>query len=618
MKAKFTIKAEGTPKGCHAFPKGSDIAVKLSVINGDCDAAWFYIGNDERVIRGDSASFCRMENGFECEYRFNTDELFDGDGLYFCHFEFVKDGRRYYTAFDGSFNCYLADHFVNEAQILVYDERYEIPEWMMQGVVYQIFPDRFAKGGKVTRRDDAVYDENWENGIPEYPQIAGEAFPNNTHFGGTLYGVAEKLDYLESLGVNCIYLNPIFDAYSNHKYDTADFMKVDKTFGGDKALKELIDKAHKRGMKVVLDGVFNHVGDDSVYFDAYGKHGNGACSSENSPYRDWFTFTNYPNEYESWWGIRNLPRTVRCEGYIRHITDEVIPKYMKMGIDGWRLDVVDELESHFLERIVKAVKSYKSDAIIIGEVWEDASNKMAYDERKRYFRGLQLDSVTDYPIRRAIIDFVKYGNSRHLVDTVNMLYRNYPPHKLACIFNYLGSHDTDRIATVLGGEPDNGEPNSVLAERRMPKDVRKKTIKLLQNAYLLLASLPGVPCLFYGDEIGLEGYHDPFNRRPFPEKGFKDKTSDFFAQVNRIRRSEPLFGATEMIATEERSGVAKIVRTLGDEELIIIANMSDEPYQTKLKTPSHDVLTNKNHMRSITVPAKTVTVLKNKSIPKIY
>ncbi len=611
MNAIFKITANGTPLGCHAFPKDSDITVTLSVFDADCENAWFYIGNDERVLRGDSAFIRRAENGFECEYRFNTAEFCENDGLFFCHFEFISAGRRYYTAFDGSFNCYLADHFVNEAQILVYDERYEIPDWMNNGVVYQIFPDRFARGGKVTRREDAVYDENWENGIPEYPEIAGEAFPNNTHFGGTLYGVAEKLDYLESLGVTCIYLNPIFDAYSNHKYDTADFMKVDKTFGGDEALRELIEKAHARGIKIVLDGVFNHVGDDSIYFDAYGKHGGGACSSENSPYREWFTFTNYPHEYESWWGIRNLPRTVRCESYVRHITEEVIPKYMEMGVDGWRLDVVDELESDFLERITKSAKIMKPDAIIIGEVWEDASNKIAYNERKRYFRGLQLDSVTNYPIRRAMIDFLKNGNSRHLVDTVNMLHRNYPPHKLACLFNYLGSHDTDRIATVLGGEPDFGEPNAVLATRRMEKDVRKKTVKLLQKAYLLLASLPGVPCLFYGDEIALEGYHDPFNRRPFPEKGFSDKTSDYFKKVNEIKRKTPLFSATEMTATEEKWGVVRIVRTMADEKLTILANMSDEPFKFVLDSESIDVMTEKIYKRSVTLPPKDVIVLKS-------
>lgn len=615
MISKVEMISAGTPRGCHAFKKDIPFEIRLKVVGAEAEKVWFYLGNDQSVLIQREIPFLNAsfggEKGFESVIELSSRELGINEGLFFCHFEFSAEGKRWYIAFDGDESPYVSDRFVNELQIVLYDEKYLPPKWLFGGAMYQIFPDRFARGGETEKRDDAVYDPEWNNGIPEYPQHAGEAFPNNKHFGGTLYGVAERLDYLSDLGINCIYLNPIFDAYSNHKYDTADFLKVDKTFGGDKALAELVEKAHSRGIKVILDGVFNHVGNDSVYFDAYGKFGTGACSSKDSPYYGWFKFFDFPDEYDSWWGIKNLPKIVRCESYIRFITEEVIPKYMKMGIDGWRLDVADELEADFLDRIVKAVKSYKPDALIIGEVWEDASNKIAYNERKRYFRGAQLDAVTNYPFRNAVIDFVKYGDSEFLASTVNALYRHYPPHKLASVMNFLGSHDTERIATVLCGEPDYGEENSVLAVRCMTAEQRQTAKELLKNAYLLLASLPGVPCLYYGDEIALEGYHDPFNRRPFPEDGFEDEYSRFFAQVNKLRASEPLFRSDELKAASVADGVVRVDRINGAQRMITVANMSDTEYELNVQTPSVNLISGDVYTDKVTVPAKNVVLIKN-------
>ncbi len=609
MNLNFKITSKNSPSGNQTFPKGSEILIKLSA-DTQCQKAWFYLGNDERVFIQREVEVINQASSFSCAVLLTENDFPTDDGLYFCHFEFIANGTRYYTAFDESNNCYAETHFVNETQILIYDEKYATPEWLNGRVMYQIFPDRFAKSENAKRREDAVYNEDWENGIPEYPLVRGDSFPNNTHFGGTLYGVAKKLPYLKELGVGCIYLNPIFEAYSNHKYDTADFLSVDKSFGGDDALSHLVNEAHKMDIKVILDGVFNHVGNDSIYFDAYNKYGTGACSMGlASPYYEWFTFNEFPNVYESWWGIKNLPRTVRCESYISFITEQVIPKYMQMGIDGWRLDVADELESHFLDRIVKAIKSHKSDALIIGEVWEDASNKIAYDERKRYFRGSQLDSVTDYPIRNAIIDFVKYGNADFLVETVNTLYRNYPPHKLSSVMNFLGSHDTERISTVLGGAEDMGEDNEILAHRKMSASERDYALKLLNQAYLLLASLPGVPCIYYGDEFGMEGYHDPFNRRTFPSGAFDDKNIDFFKKVNSVRNGESLFKSTELFAKVLSDGVAYIVRTNGSEKLHILANMSDNAFDAN-GINGIDLMSDEIVENALTLSPKQVRIIK--------
>lgn len=616
MISKVELISAGAPKGCHAVPSGTPFQISLKVIGAHCDKLFFYLGNDERVIIEKEIPFVNQapvnEQGFYGDVTLSSTDIGMDDGLFFCHFEFEQGGSRHYIAFDHNENAYVSPRFVNELQIIIYNEQYASPNWLFGGAMYQIFPDRFAKGGEVSRREDAVYDEDWDNGIPEYPAQVGQAFPNNKHFGGTLYGIADRLSYLSGLGINCIYLNPIFSAFSNHKYDTADFLSVDKTFGGDKALEYLVEKAHSVGIRVILDGVFNHVGNDSIYFDAYGKYGTGACVSTQSPYYNWFKFFNYPNEYDSWWGITNLPKIIPNESYITFITEKVIPKYMNMGIDGWRLDVADELNSDFLDRVAKAIKSCKPDAIIIGEVWEDASNKIAYNERKRYFRGAQLDAVTNYPFRNSVIEFFKYGCGEFLVDTVNTLYRHYPPHKLASLMNFLGSHDTERIATVLCGDPDMGDENEVLAHRRMTAQQRIEAKEMLQNAYLLLAALPGVPCLYYGDEIALEGYHDPFNRRPFPTKGFSDPYSAFFGRVNKLRREEKLFNADELKASCLGDRQIRIDRIMGDEIMTVFANMAEYDFNVNMPYQSVDLLTGAVYTDKVIIPAKKVVLVKKK------
>ena len=410
------------------------------------------------------------------------------------------------------------DIFNLSEQILIYENN-ETADLFGGGVVYHIFVDRFFKSGENKKRTDAVYIDDWDNGKPEYAENSGDFLPNNSFFGGNLDGVTQKLDYISSLGVSCIYLSPIFEAYSNHKYDTGNFLKVDDGFGGDAALKNLIEKANSMGIRIILDCAFNHTGDDSIYFNRYGKYDSvGAYQSKHSEYFSWYTFKNFPDDYECWWGVKALPRTVRNESYKKFICEEVLPKYLMMGISGVRLDVVDELEDDFIEQITKTVKSYGEDRVIIGEVWEDASNKVAYGNRKRYFYGSELDGVTNYLMRDAIIDFIKSKNNKKLSETVSMLLCHYPEHNLRHSLNFLGSHDTERIITVLGGESGEGKKGSELVNLRMSTEEYKKAADLLKLAFILILTLPGTPCIYYGDEVGMEGYRDPFNRKPFPWK----------------------------------------------------------------------------------------------------
>ncbi len=614
MKASFLrVLRDGSETGSYTIPFGSEIRFELGIF--DAGQVRFYLGNDEKVLLQKEAPFLCEEDSlrvFACTVK--TEEIApEGDGLFFFHFEAETSGGRRYTVCEEN-RLAFSDHFVNEFQLTVYRSAYPSPDWLDNGVFYQVFVDRFYKSGRSPRRPDAVYCEDWTNGIPEYPAVAGQPYPNNTHFGGDLYGVAEKLDYLKDLGITVLYLSPVASAFSNHKYDTGDYLQVDPSFGGDAALAFLLQQAHARGMHVILDGVFNHVGDDSVYFNRYGKYPSaGAYQSKESPYFPWFHFRSYPNDYECWWGIKNLPKTVKCESYRSFICKQVIPKYLRMGADGFRLDVVDELESEFLEEIVAAIKAEKPDAAVIGEVWEDASNKIAYDERKRYFRGKQLDGVMNYPLRNGMIAFLREGDASILRAVTETLYCHYPPKALAHTMNSIGTHDTERILTVLGGEPDTGEENAVLAVRRMTPEQRKRAMDLLRCGYALLASLPGVPCIYYGDEAGLEGYHDPFNRLPFPWGRIDPTLYDSFRSVNRCRAQEPLLSAEGFSVLESPPETFVFCRYAGDEKLTVISNRSNREVKWVFDTETVDLFTNDATIGEVLIPPVTTKWYKGRS-----
>ena len=491
-------------------------------------------------------------------------------------------------------------------RLLVCDEQYASPDWLDGGIIYHIFVDRFNKGSKpVPVRDDAVMLSDWYNDVPEYPEKPGDFLPNNTFFGGTLWGVAEKLDYLEELGVKCIYLSPVFKAYSNHKYDTGDYMQVDGMFGGDAALKNLFEKASEKGIGVILDGVFNHVGDDSLYFDRYGKYGgSGACSGRESPYYSWFTFTKFPEKYDAWWGISNLPRVKRNASFTNFICGKggVVEKYMKMGASGFRLDVVDELESDFVDRLCAKIKKCRKDAYIVGEVWEDASDKTAYSERKRYFQGSQLDAVMNYPLRNAIIEYVMRGDARRLANTVSVLYSHYPVHKSAHMMNILGTHDTERILTVLGGDSAAGCTNAQLAEKHMTALQRSVAFQRLKKAVLLQMTLPGIPCVYYGDEAGMEGYHDPFNRRPYPWGHEDTDILAWYKLLTGFRKKHSAFSSKKFRVLPAKGGLFAFRRGEGAEEIIVCTNTGDAAKKVQFAGTYRSLFTSREFTDAETVP----------------
>ena len=480
-------------------------------------------------------------------------------------------------------------------QITVFKPDTGQPDWIRGGLIYHIFVDRFRHGGGQLRLSPgAVRRSDW-GGCPYFLPDEKEVVHNNDFFGGDLYGVIEKLPYLEELGVTCIYLSPVFEAASNHKYDTGDFMKIDVAFGGDEALEKLCGSAGELGIRVILDGVFNHVGSDSKYFNRYGRYDNpGAYSDQRSPYRDWFTF-NDDGSYEAWWGIELLPAiNKQNKQYEDFICGEngVIAFWTKKGISGWRLDVVDELPDILLDPLCSAIKRENSSAFITGEVWEDASNKISYDVRRRYFLGGQLDSVTNYPLRNAIIACVKDGDIIRLADTMADLCRNYPKHILDSLMNIIGTHDTVRILTVLSGA-DLPEGRIAMSHFKLSEEELALAKKRLRLASALQFTLPGVPCVYYGDEAGMEGGADPFNRICYPWGHEDTDIISWYKELSRIRKENSCFKDGGYTLIEARDGLFVFTRGSGAQRILVAVNVSDEEKNVTAPDFNFDILASK-------------------------
>lgn len=468
----------------------------------------------------------------------------------------------------------------DKLQLTISDFQYSAPTDFFGGIIYHVFVDRFARHGEPYAKPGTLI-ADYSDGIPEYPAYPGAPLKNNTFYGGSLYGVIDKLDYIASLGANIIYLSPIFESPSNHKYDTSDYMTVDEAFGGNDALEALIEAAHSKGIKIILDGVFNHTGADSLYFNRYSTYDSlGAYQSKESPYYSWYDFKNFPNEYTCWWDIEILPRiniqNHSCSDFFVG-KKGVIKKYADMGIDGFRLDVVDELGDNFIEKIKSTLGNINNASILYGEVWEDASNKIAYSTRKRYYLGSELDGVMNYPIRRGIIDYLAEQKTDSLNYALTEVTRNAPERIMHAQMNLLGTHDTERILTVLAADKAAGYSNSELSKKRMTKAQRTLGIRRLKLAYTILATLPGIPVIFYGDEAGLEGYGDPFNRMPYPW-GHEDKDIlDFYQKIGIIRRENDVYSQGEFILNHLDRDILVFTRKNDKIAITTVVNNSQKP-----------------------------------------
>lgn len=540
--------------------------------------------NDNLVFRikceSDTCALIVKKDGTSEVYRFEMIKINDyfeispkiSVGLYWYYFDvgngnFVGKGENFLGDISRSPNCY---------QLSVYLSDYKVPKWLEGGIIYQIFPDRFYRAEKEKSvPSHKVLHENLSD-TPIYLPNENCEVLNNDFFGGDFKGITEKLPYLKELNVTAIYLNPIFKAYSNHRYDTGDYMAFDELLGSEEDFKTLIKSADELGIKIILDGVFNHAGADSVYFNKYGRYDSvGAYQSKDSKYGSWFKFINYPDNYEAWWGIMTLPAFDKTSSeYIDFIAgkDGVLEKYTKMGIGGWRLDVVDEIPAPMVRKIRSAVKGVNENAVVIGEVWEDASNKIAYGVRREYFMGKELDSVMNYPLKNAIIECVMTGCVDRLLYVILEQIEHYPLIVLNSLMNILSTHDTYRILSSLSGINTFGMSKSAMENLTISGEQLESAKAKLKLATLMQFTLCGVPSIYYGDEIGMQGFADPLNRRFFAWGNEDLEILDWYKKLSKIRTDYSAFkdGKFNLIYCE--NGVMVYSRTNSESEVAIAFN----------------------------------------------
>ena len=467
-------------------------------------------------------------------------------------------------------------------QMTVYEES-STPAWFGCGVVYQIFPDRFCRlelpdpAGMVGSR---TIHENWSN-LPDWrPDAQGEV-RNCDFFGGSLQGILSKLDDLADFGVTVLYLNPVFESASNHRYNTADYRAIDPMLGTEDDFHHLCQEAKRRGIRVILDGVFNHTGSQSRYFNADGFYSDtGAAQSPDSPYYHWYSFHPWPADYDAWWGIRTLP-AVREDApdyrdFIIRGQDSVVRHWLRAGASGWRLDVADELPDDFIGEIRTAMEETAPDSFLLGEVWEDATTKIAYSMRRRYLLGQELHGVMNYPFRTALIAYLLGGDADEFRETLESLRENYPPHAFYSLMNFLSTHDTPRILTVLGADhvPGSKEERAVF---RLSPARRQLGLKRLRLAALVLFTFPGAPTVYYGDEAGMEGWEDPFNRAGYPWGQEDSELKSFFSKLAHLRREQPALQTGQLHWRWTAGSLLVFARELDGQLLTTAVNAADTP-----------------------------------------
>ncbi len=498
-------------------------------------------------------------------------------GLYFYYFRITgKTGPFRLFKYGDDTNMEAGDLW----QVSCIPSDFTTPDWAKGAVIYQVFPDRFAKAGQCDltgKLTPYVVHENWDEEVFWQPNEKGEVL-NNDFYGGNFRGITEKMDYIASLGTTILYLNPISKSFSSHRYDTGDYKTPDPMLGTVEEFRAMCDAAHARGIRVVLDGVYSHTGSNSLYFDREGTFGgNGAYNSKESPYYSWYTFQNHPNVYNSWWGFYTLPTVNKMAPafleYIIDSPDSVVAHWLNLGADGLRLDVADELPNEFMDRIKKRIRQIRPDGLLIGEVWEDASNKIAYDVRRRYFVDGTLDSVMNYPFRTAILNFLRgVEEAGSFARRVMTVVENYPAQVVACNMNLLGTHDTPRILTALVDDYDG--PREALAQRRLSVQQRNLARELLMMATVLQFTLPGSPSIYYGDEAGMEGGKDPFNRRTYPWGKEDPQLLSHHRQLGQLRRQMDALrlGAIEFFCAD--GGLLGFKRSLNGSTVRVYVNRS--------------------------------------------
>ncbi len=569
-----------------ALAADTDLRLRLLLHkDAQCGTAYLIFKNDSDSI---DTYIPLLKTGEALEdYFFYETTLNLKEGLYFYAFKYTSPFGDFFVTKESEGRGIVSKEYPEFWQLTVFEDDEKKPGWLSGGIIYQIFPDRFFDADKpLCSPFNDRYIVKDKSARPAYRQDISPDFLGNDYYCGNLKGIEEKLDYLKSLNVTCIYINPIFEAHSNHRYNTADYLKIDPLLGNEKDFVSLCKAAHKKNIHIILDGVFSHTGDDSLYFNKYKRYGDkGAYNDYNSPFTEWYNFKNYPDDYSAWWGVRSLPETnENSKSFTEFITGEngVLRHWQRLGADGWRLDVADELPDEFLDNIRIAVKSENKSSYLLGEVWEDATNKISYGKRRRFLRGKQLDSVMNYPFANAIIDYIRTGNSKGIKETVFEVLENYPKTAVDLMMNHIGTHDTARILTRLSQNNDDFSDRAAQSKMELSPEKYEFAKKRLKLAALLQYTLPGIPSLYYGDEAGMTGGFDPFCRGYYPWGKEDKELLEFYKTLGNKRAKCKAFEGGDYVPWELPEGIFGFERKSGKSRALVIINLSDAEFSVDI------------------------------------
>ncbi len=565
-----------------AIEDGSQLTLRVAQFGG--------VRSAQLIVYGDEL---RSEYSMRPEGEYFTAEFIASDPAALFYTFKLNDGEAYLIPDRDGHTSRLSD-CEDGFRLTVYRHGFETPEWFCRSIMYQVFPDRFGFSDDETARRGIEYHRS----LGRTPQLHGSItepvkwqplgnerdYAPDDFYGGTLRGITAKLPYLKSLGIGVLYLNPIVEARSNHRYDTANYEKVDPILGSVEDYVNLCHEAKKLGIGIINDGVFSHTGADSVYFDRYGCYGGGAHDDKSSPFFKWFDFRSYPDDYRCWWNFRDLPEVNEedksWQDYIISGPNSIVKLWLRRGASGWRLDVADELPDDVLALIRSAAKSEKPDSVIIGEVWEDAVTKISYGKRRNYALGCALDSVMNYPLRTAVIAFARGNISAfELRDALRQQQYNYPAPLYRALMNLLSSHDVERLHTALGADTDNVKSldRAKQAGLSLSSEQSARADRLQMLCAVIQYCIPGVPCIYYGDEEGLDGAGDPFCRAPFEPS--ETGLHNFYVRLGEIRNSSEALLAGDAVFSAAAPDVFVIERSAKDDRIICIINRGSEEYR---------------------------------------
>jgi 4-alpha-glucanotransferase len=569
-----------------AVPAETELTLRIRILAGRAKEA-------DLILYGDGFRreypMEQQERGFSVRLRLPEEAA----ALWYCFRIQTRDGTHWLCPDGSGYHGRLYGKELTGFRLTVYRKDFETPAWFRRSVMYQVFPDRFAFSDDGTAEAGVAYhralgqsaelhasrDEppRWQ------PRPFEKAYTPDDFYGGTLRGIEAKLPYLRDLGVGVLYLNPIGEARSNHRYDSSDYLKVDPILGSNEDFERLCEKARALGIRIMLDGVYSHTGDDSVYFNRFGHYpGLGACQGKESDFYSWYDFKHFPDKYRCWWGFDSLPEVEETnpdwQDFIISGRDSVVKTWLRRGAGAWRLDVADELPDEVLSLIRKAAKEEKPDAVVLGEVWEDAVLKESYGARRNYALGYSLDSVMNYPLRTAILDFLhRRINAYALRDFLISQQMNYPRPLYYSLMNLLGSHDVERLRSALATDLwIKSLPREQQLKLDFPREALERAVELEKLCAVIQFALPGVPSIYYGDEQGMCGVGDPFNRLPFREE--REDLRAHYAALAALRNSAPALSTGEARFLAVSGGVLLILRSIRDGRDVFGEPASDGVY----------------------------------------